>query len=688
VYEEKKVVMTKSRPMALLRCMVHLIPISAAIVLLVFNGSNYYVGGELSGASNQDSQKLGALLFAAKLHELFMLASLGAIVVTHVRKQLVFGQGVAFGTVFSGTQFKDLTFLWSPELWGSVYQEWQKKQTKWFTISLLVICSIMGFTVGPSTGNLMRPRLDQWPAGGTTFWINATNDQLSPRIMEATSLDHCAVDNGEQSCPASGWEVFNEQYFAYWKTLGVDAAVPQALYMSGRSSLRQMSVRSRETDKADASLLWANAFTLATISPSVIADALVDIERYWILAAANAGIGRYRFRRDVTFSTEATQPFVLTRCSETKYKSGDQIKLQFPSFRNVTLSKGPGSAAVGYARFSISSTLDDTNVTAQIERLLVAGKYPSLFWIDDVENLRVTESSMTVVATVPPRNNRSQAAYYTCSIDSRFARTTLKSLRSAVTEVIGAPEGYDGSGTFNPAFQRVNLTTAWAAYLNPIVPSLNRTETVFSKLASTAGLWTSTRTTNPAWFPVVVENILALLVVNGLGRANFNTTTIGTLVGVDELSKPWTTRRWVHEILPKSGKLGYGGNAFIISPDEKAKATEFTLKADILGYAYSTKGTTQIAAMTVLSFYVVLVLLHIGYSVTTGWYTSNWGSPSELTALAMNSEPTTKLENTGGGIETIQVFREQVRIRVRDERLQMVFEGDAGVIARPGKAYA
>lgn len=217
VTEEKKVVMKKNRLRATLRCVVHLIPISAAGALLVLNGSNHYIGGELSGAKDQDNQKLAALLFAAKLHELFMLASLSAIVITYIRKELVFGDGVPFGAVFSPTQFKDLTFLWSPELWGAVYHEWERRRKKWFIICLLVVCSIAGLTVGPSIGILMRPRLDLWPAGGTSFWINATESALYPELMQPSAdLGHCSLETGDLACPAGGWKALNEQYFQYW----------------------------------------------------------------------------------------------------------------------------------------------------------------------------------------------------------------------------------------------------------------------------------------------------------------------------------------------------------------------------------------------------------------------------------------------------------------------------------------
>lgn len=176
------------------------------------------------------------------------------------------------------------------------------------------------------------------------------------------------------------------------------------------------------------------------------------------------------------------------------------------------------------------------------------------------------------------------------------------------------------------------------------------------------------------------------MVANGIGRADFNTTLAGTLVGQNDPSDPWNMGNWVYQILPKNGRLGKGSNAFVISEDEMLGATQFVLKAQILGYAYSPQGKTQFVAMVVLSIYVLLVLCHIGFSAVTGWYTTNWGSPSEL---AMNSQPTSKLNNTGAGIETVQVFREQVKIKFRDNRLQLVFEGEEvdGKL-KPGKAYA
>ena len=384
------------------------------------------------------------------------------------------------------------------------------------------------------------------------------------------------------------------------------------------------------------------------------------------------------YRLDAEFATDTFQPLVSTRCRGTSYALGDTIDLQFPIYDNVTLNLGPGTAVKSSANFNLWLYINDADITSAIEQLLIDGNSPSLYWIDDAEYLNGTKSSLNVVAVVP-NSISGQAAYYTCSIDSKYAPVTPKAVRRSFTYVLGTSAGWDDFGTFNPTYRPIRLSTQWAEYLNPVVTTLNQTnETVFSTLASTAGLWKSRTPANSDWSPIIIENILSSLVANGIGRASYNMTMIGDI-----------KEDFVDQILPKKKRLGVGGEAFSISEDDARNATKFVMNAEIEGYAYSPKGKTQAAAMIVLSIYVLIVMCHIGYSTWTGWYSNSWGSPSELTALAMNSTPTSRLENTGGGIETIEVFKEKVKIRLKDERAQILFQDiDGGRKLQPGMAYS
>lgn len=53
VLEEEKVAFHKSRRVALMRGLIHWVPLAAAVVLIWFNIARYYIGGELSGETGQ-----------------------------------------------------------------------------------------------------------------------------------------------------------------------------------------------------------------------------------------------------------------------------------------------------------------------------------------------------------------------------------------------------------------------------------------------------------------------------------------------------------------------------------------------------------------------------------------------------------------------------------------------------------
>ena len=102
VEEEKKVAIYRNQKHALIQCTIHVLPVFGAVTLIAINLLQYCVDGGLSGVSGQDTEKLAVLQFAAKLHELLMLASLGTIVFTAIQRELALGDGLPFGAVFAG----------------------------------------------------------------------------------------------------------------------------------------------------------------------------------------------------------------------------------------------------------------------------------------------------------------------------------------------------------------------------------------------------------------------------------------------------------------------------------------------------------------------------------------------------------------------------------------------------------
>lgn len=688
--EEGKVIIDKSRLLALVRCLIHVIPMAAAVGLIGLNASNYYIGGELEGQNGQDTQKLAALLFAAKLHELFMLASLATLLITYIRMELVFGDGLPFGAVFSAQQFTNISFLWSLELWGAIYHKWEKRGKKWFILSLLIVCTLLGVSVGPSTGVLMRPRLDDWPAGGTPFWINATTDALFPSILQdSPELQHCETDTNDLACPAGAWETLKDSYLSFFPQLTGMGSVPQHVVVPGKHSVRTFVLRSRNTQEWEHRLLWANAFTMATVPVSAVADAVAEFGRLWTSASANGEVGRLRFRKDAIFTAKSEQPIVLVRCSHST--AIELVPFGFPALNSLELSKGPGSAAQLSSVARVTRSISFDNVTETDLLSMRETDTPSLLWIDSPELSEPANSTLGVIVSIP--NPDTGSSFYGCSVDSRFAKTKLRSTKNLLKHVSGEISGsYDRFGTFLPEYRPVRLTSEWARYLNPTLDA-GANSTVFASLARAAGLWNTTKEASGVYRDIIIENILATMIANGIGRASYNTTLhLGFLKDpINTAMGQWVGGGWEQEVLTKNGEVGKGGNAFNIPEAVQRQSTMIQMDALVTGYAYTSLGKTQKAAIAVLSAYVLLALSHILFSLVTGHSTTKWGSGAEMAALGVNSESAVELKNTGAGISTVGVFTERVKVEVKEEHVQMIFESTANSSSstvEPNKEYA
>ena len=97
--------------MAAPRCANHLAPVVAAFVVVGLDLEEIYISQELSEPTYQDTEKLAALLFAAKLHEVMLPASISAIVFAYICKELIIENSVPFETFFVTSQIETISLL-------------------------------------------------------------------------------------------------------------------------------------------------------------------------------------------------------------------------------------------------------------------------------------------------------------------------------------------------------------------------------------------------------------------------------------------------------------------------------------------------------------------------------------------------------------------------------------------------
>jgi hypothetical protein len=106
--EPVKIALRKDRATALLRCAIHIIPLAGTSTLLYLNFSWFSLSRGWGYSGNFDaSSSLVGLQFAAKLHEMTMVASLTTAFLSLSRTYLVSEHGLPLGTAFMGLQVSD-----------------------------------------------------------------------------------------------------------------------------------------------------------------------------------------------------------------------------------------------------------------------------------------------------------------------------------------------------------------------------------------------------------------------------------------------------------------------------------------------------------------------------------------------------------------------------------------------------
>ena len=159
----------------------HVIPLSGAILLLVFQWTNQWV--------DEDNDHSTELQFAAKLHELLMQASIAEVLLSLIRAGLINGF-VPFGTLSGAMQPTQLSYLWSLDFFSlfrsHAFQGWRKTV---FMVAMPLLFALTAL-VGPSSAVLMIPRAGVSRTGPSlVYWGVASDEASYPSQIPITSFD-------------------------------------------------------------------------------------------------------------------------------------------------------------------------------------------------------------------------------------------------------------------------------------------------------------------------------------------------------------------------------------------------------------------------------------------------------------------------------------------------------------------
>ena len=695
--ELRKIAIRKDFLAATLAGLIHFLPVGAAFVLVIINWRGYYIGGELAGAVGEDDAKFIGIQFAAKIHELFISASLTAVIFSYIRHEIVNKNGLPFGAVSAGFQFKDISYLGSMEFRGALRANWGGRRDKTALILLIMTCAGLALSAGPSSATLMKPRQDWWPAGGTDFWVGLSPEELYSTNASASQVPaSCMSDTGDLSCPSGGWRTLADDFLSFFQSIRRAGYMPDIVQVSGPKAVRALRVIHRIPF-----FQFSGDWTQATVGSSSIADGLVETGRLWAYAVFwwRRGINeRFWSRLDATYTVQAHQPLVHVRCTgfnNLDFITSNGINTSASTITVYDLSDQDHYYAQGDFGNMTYNYADNAQVNSVITNVLNS-TVPQIAWTVVPQS---NDSTLGAFLSLPIGGDNASMLFQ-CTIAARMAPGKLSSTRDSPLIVTGADHAniYDNKNTF----PRISIDPAWAAFLNPTMSPDNTT--VYDYMMTAAGILDNGLSINAGIIVYVMETLLSLSVVNGLGRRDFGTGFSGTLKGNDdgldlvsdhdlegELDSGWGCEGWCRHLLPSVGYgMGYGGNAFNISDSEKAASTKFTMEATAMGWALNAKGSAAKFAIFALLLYSTIALCHWIY---TGWdreTSHSWGSISELVAIAMRSDHSEIFVNTGAGIDSSAIFKQPTQIIDKDGRLQLAVGNDVGHfrLVRPNEYYA
>jgi hypothetical protein len=593
---------------------------------------------------------ISLLQFAAKLHELTMQASLATILLTYIRYELTFGLGLPFGALFSGLQITQLSYLWSLEFWGSMSSTKFPIRRRLILLVAVLVIIFLAAIVGPASAVAMIPRLENWPAGRTHIWLNATSEDIWPSFINASGIPASClrVDSFSpmSSCPSGRWRsLYDLSQAGQGFILGQPGSnwgpdiTNQTILPSqqGKIEIRNNNSYGTVDICGGLSTLGSGSHcvnSLVTTQQATISDALVLVELLWFDSAAiqirNAG------GRSVSHSVQALQPFTNVRCQYDIIAGvNDTTPIYFPNIFNAYgLQNGPQNFSfTGVTKSELVNTFQRESENALVFVDLVGPGF----------------SNATIGAILlPPLDSGPEWEIDTCYISSGWGISNITgsgdiSQPSYVTKGsdFSAPP-YQEQSSPSYFFQDfplrpIRVTSEWASYLNPHIVDLNKT--LINVLCSEDHV-------------CELEITLGLMITNGLVQTggsrglegNISWATYGDYFGADG-------RKWLH-----------GGDIFSVDPVKSEHWVKLEVNTQVVGLAYATRGLPIKLAITILAVYIAVAFAHFIYACFSGLSSTSWDSISEVTALAMNSPPTEELRNTCAGIEKIGIFRIPVRI--------------------------
>jgi hypothetical protein len=637
------------------------------------------------------SGALNALQFAAKLHELLILASLTTIVMYAMRTHLLGQAGLPFGLIASGFQIFSGEWLRRKSFWAA----WKARQPSGsiFTrypfvpfLTLFIISSLLATLAGPSSAIAIVPTLNWFPL---------------QRPFNTTVLPFF-VFNQTTACPSGG---FRELYAWSQNLLFLE---PQkgtnVSFQDDRGETRRVvscqSCAGPGTGKASAISL--NSFLTGALTT------------FWTYAGDSFGGKALEAAQPKIAPSPDAQifaPRVHVVCNSfgfNRSNTSDLTSMTFPMLSNDS----PSVMHVPEWTWNYARPMNSSNFT----------------WVPLPETSGGPSIGAVFTIPVTQRQDYRGSPWYqaselvACSVFAQWAPVDTWYEPTTNDQVVYSVSDSNAESCLNSPLsplttrEAINITLdmGYANAINTPIDFVTGPESVFYGLiqnfivasidlpgalmfqspftTTSNGTFASNQTERSR--SMMLATVLATVTTDGLARIAGN--------GV----WPYSTPMFVQEgspsnltgIFPQTDEVG----GFTEPLNTTAASLKDWLRLDIevqrYGYGYQWRGSKTVQfGISVLLVHVAMAVGHVLYVLWTiivqqQGVASSWVQITELIALAVNSKSTSRMQNTSAGIETWRTWQEIVAVReTYVGHLEMVFGEEAKEInslAEAEKKYA
>ncbi|KAH7128169.1 hypothetical protein B0J11DRAFT_524301 [Dendryphion nanum] len=448
--EKPNVPLEKNLKPFLLSLIVHILPsaMTIAIVQLTFRNIFWFDNDSDSdkvhwrGPSISLNELLNLLQFIAKIHEVLLVGSLGAMVMHRVRNRLIGKRGLPFGMMTAGYSVGSAEYLLSPAFWSGFHK-------KFMTLSLLILSfTVLANTFGPASAIALVPSLDWWPMKhpygeeampvlfdfDDDYWwpleVTMNDTILSPADIDLYPPALCfsteAINfNG---CPAGGYD-----QFASWTESNSNDAAQANISMNDGVSTAQRFVTSRLTESSD-------EFSGVAIATSVSQAVAGMMGTFWDQTRAGKFPVEDVLRPRLEISDRTTrQPLVQVQCT------GYSLE----NIRGKTTRDGSAKDNVDINNFS---TTNSSAIPVPDWLYDYEYKVPQKFFFDDLGRISIRKSLTTNLTWLEPpeKSNLSAVAMVTVPY-TQYVKSQNVEIQTAIIHFCSIDARWIGSKhTYDP----------------------------------------------------------------------------------------------------------------------------------------------------------------------------------------------------------------------------------------------